>query len=152
VLRDSGYTREEFVGKTPQELGLFADPVAFQRLGADLATQGHVGGLPMRLRSKDGSTIDVLLSATVVGLGDELGLLAAVLNVTDLKRAEDALRQSEALLNEVGRIAKIGGWSVDLATGILSWTDEIYALYEVDEGFDPPSRGPSISTRPSAVR
>jgi signal transduction histidine kinase len=80
---------------------------------------------------------DVLLSATVVELGDQLELLAAVLNVTDVKRAEDALRQNEALLNEVGRIAKIGGWSVDVASGRLTWTEEIYALCEVDEGFVP---------------
>ncbi len=37
------------------------------------------------------------------------------------------------LLNETGRIAKIGGWELDVATGELTWTDETFRILEVEK-------------------
>jgi signal transduction histidine kinase/CheY-like chemotaxis protein len=47
---------------------------------------------------------------------------------------EEALRKSEALLNEVGRIAKIGGWEMDLITRKASWTRGTYDIVEIEPG------------------
>ncbi len=52
--------------------------------------------------------------------------------ITERKRAEEALRNSEQLLNEMGRMAKIGGWEHDLITRQASWTKEIYRIVEIE--------------------
>jgi PAS domain S-box-containing protein len=48
------------------------------------------------------------------------------------KQTEEALRQNEILLLKTSRMAKIGGWELDLKTNNLTWTLETYHIHEVD--------------------
>ncbi len=54
-------------------------------------------------------------------------------DVTEKRLAEDALKESEARLNEAQRIAQIGSWEFDLASGKLIWSDETFRLFEIDK-------------------
>jgi len=58
-------------------------------------------------------------------------------DVTEQKQAEEALKESEILLNETGQIAKVGGWKINLATQQLSWTKEVYQIHEVSDDYQP---------------
>jgi diguanylate cyclase (GGDEF)-like protein/PAS domain S-box-containing protein len=49
------------------------------------------------------------------------------------KRADEALRRSEASLTEAQRIAHLGSWERDVKTGEVSWSDETFRIY----GFEP---------------
>lgn len=42
---------------------------------------------------------------------------------------KDKMTHQLELLNEIGTISKTGGWEVDLATGKMFWTDEMYSLF-----------------------
>ena len=53
------------------------------------------------------------------------------------QRAEAALRESEAMLNDTGRMAKVGGWAIDLEKGTLRWTQEVYTIHEVGADYQP---------------
>jgi two-component system, cell cycle sensor histidine kinase and response regulator CckA len=46
--------------------------------------------------------------------------------------AEGALRMHESILEETGRIAKVGGWSFDVETGQGYWTNEVARIHELD--------------------
>lgn len=59
-------------------------------------------------------------------------------DITEQKRAETALRESEAMLRVAGRLSRFGGWSVDLAAGVCHWSDEVAAIHEEPAGFSPP--------------
>jgi diguanylate cyclase (GGDEF)-like protein/PAS domain S-box-containing protein len=59
------------------------------------------------------------------------------IDITEERMADEALRESEQLLKEAQRIAQIGSWELDLASGKLSWSDEIFRLFEIDKsGFE----------------
>lgn len=58
-------------------------------------------------------------------------------DVTDRKRAEIALRTSQSLLARTGRVAGVGGWEVDLATGQITWSDETRRIHEVAPDYQP---------------
>ncbi len=58
-------------------------------------------------------------------------------DITERKKYEDALRLSEELLNETGKMVKTGGWEVDVANGTVYWTKATKAIYEVPEDFEP---------------
>lgn len=53
--------------------------------------------------------------------------------ITALKQAEQALLKSELRLNEVQRIAKMGSWELDLVSGKLVWSDEVFRIFEIDQ-------------------
>ena len=41
-----------------------------------------------------------------------------------------------AILNETGKIAKVGGWELDVSSGNLLWTDETFKILEVEKKDD----------------
>jgi two-component system cell cycle sensor histidine kinase/response regulator CckA len=61
--------------------------------------------------------------------GAVAGAFGVALDVSDRKRAEDALRQSEHKLNEAQRIAHIGHWEQDLDTGRITASDEAHRIF-----------------------
>jgi PAS domain S-box-containing protein len=47
-------------------------------------------------------------------------------------RAEERLRRNERSLIEAQRIAHLGNWELDLLNNVLTWSDEIYRIFEID--------------------
>ncbi|MBF0123105.1 MAG: transporter substrate-binding domain-containing protein [Candidatus Omnitrophica bacterium] len=64
-----------------------------------------------------------------------------VREIEERKRTEEALKKAQLLLNETGKTARVGGWEIDLESQKLTWTEEIYHIHEVDEGFQPTVEG-----------
>ncbi|MHB1402588.1 MAG: EAL domain-containing protein [Thiobacillus sp.] len=54
-------------------------------------------------------------------------------DVTEKKLAEAALKESAQRLNEAQRIARIGSWELDLTSGKLTWSDQIFRIFEIDQ-------------------
>ncbi|MBK8395824.1 MAG: PAS domain-containing protein [Leptospiraceae bacterium] len=52
------------------------------------------------------------------------------------RREHKELKRNTTLLNDAQRIANMGAWELDLATGKTIWTDEVYSIHEVDKDFD----------------
>ena len=52
------------------------------------------------------------------------------------KKTEERLSASEFLLSEAERIARVGGWEVDILTGKYYWSKTIYDILEVPLDFD----------------
>ncbi len=60
-----------------------------------------------------------------------------VLDVSARRLAEEKIRKDEALLREMGRIAKVGGWEFDVATGEGWWSEEVARIHDLDPGVKP---------------
>ncbi len=86
----------------------------------------------------------VSIEATMFPIHNPEGELTNVvlnwIDITDRKKTEMALKDSERLLNEVGRIAKIGGWEMDLISRTATWTKGTYDIVEIE--YDQPVPGP----------
>lgn len=59
------------------------------------------------------------------------GIMITTENITDRKHAEEAWREQERMLSESQHMAHLGSWSVQLATGKITWSAEAYRIYGV---------------------
>jgi len=67
-------------------------------------------------------------------------IISAILlstNVTERKKVDEALNKSAQLLKDTGKMAKVGGWELDLSTKEVSWTDEVGQIHGVKPGYKP---------------
>jgi PAS domain S-box-containing protein len=71
--------------------------------------------------------------------GEVVEVFGTVLDVTERKRVEAALRRSEANLARAQKIAKLGHWEYDLASQTCTWSDELYAIHQLDPSQPPPN-------------
>lgn len=94
-LRSTGYTREELQGKTTLETGLWADPSIRQKMVEEIESSGSFLEQEVEFRVKDGEIRTVLLSGEEIVLGGERCLVSVSVDITERKKAERALKESE---------------------------------------------------------
>jgi PAS domain S-box-containing protein len=135
LLRIAGYEREDLVSGRLR----WTDLSAAQWLGRDrqeLAVEirrtGRLQPFEWDYIRKDGSRRPVLVGAASFE-GENQGV-AFVLDLTERKRAEQALRQGEAYLAESQRLTRTGSWAFDPSAGkAIYWSEEMFRIY----GWDP---------------
>lgn len=63
--------------------------------------------------------------------GQLRGAVAVFFDITERKRMEQSVREGRDLLAETQKIARIGSWEIDHRHDRLSWSDEIFNLFEL---------------------
>ncbi|MGH3437601.1 MAG: PAS domain-containing protein, partial [Sciscionella sp.] len=100
-----------------------------------------LGGAPeLRLHRLDGCDVPVrVVRWPVPGTADEAVLL---LDISDMVTAAEVLRDEQRRLNQVQRVARMGSWEHDCATGVTVWSPSHYELL----GLEPDSRPAGAQT------
>jgi PAS domain S-box-containing protein len=93
--RISGYSREEAVGKTSNELNLWPDPEDRKAIVRGLTQDGLVENLELSFRMKGGEIVTGLVSANIIEIEGKSCILAVIRDISERKRMEEALRYSE---------------------------------------------------------
>ena len=94
-----GFRREEVVGHTALELGLWTDSQERKEAIARLQAEGSLKNVEGKTRKKSGEFGDVLISMELVEMGGEKCILALFTDITERKRAEERIRQQASLLD-----------------------------------------------------
>ena len=81
-----GYAREELIGRSSLELGVWVDPADRDRFVARIREHGSLRDYEARFRKKSGAVIDVLLSAEVMEIEGEPHIIVPFTDITDRKR------------------------------------------------------------------
>jgi PAS domain S-box-containing protein len=116
-VRLSGYTREEAVGRTPEELGLWVEPGQRAARFARLRAGEELENVEARFRLKSGEERIGVIGSALVEINGRACVLSSVIDITERKRAEEAAARLAAIV-ESSDDAII---SKDLRGVITSW-------------------------------
>lgn len=153
----TGYSRDELIGTYFSDY--FTEPEKAREGYKYVFLEGFVRDYPLDIRHRDGHVTPVLYNASVFkDENDEvIGIFAAARDVSDLKRAEKALKkaygnleqkikertaelekaynslkESERVLAEAQKLAHVGSYDWDIVTNDEYWSDELYHIFRLN--------------------
>ncbi|MGL5063703.1 MAG: PAS domain S-box protein [Microcoleus sp.] len=77
----------------------------------------------------------------------EIVFCGVVLDITDRKKAETAIRESQRQLKAAQRLAHVGNWELDPATGTVIWSEELFRIF----GLEPAALAPNREQQSAAI-
>ncbi|MBI2255863.1 MAG: PAS domain S-box protein [Proteobacteria bacterium] len=138
----TGYTAQELEGRSFAEITHPDDISIDARLGDELiaGTRGPYT-LEKRYIRKDGEIIWVRLTVALSRKpnGEPHHLIGMIEDINQMLLTEQALRASEARLREAQRTARIASYEIDHADESRHWSDELFAIIEIEETTAQPS-------------
>jgi PAS domain S-box-containing protein len=110
-------------------------PAPLEQIQAEVMCTGRWEGELVHTR-QDGTQVVVASRWSLQrgAQGAPLGILETNNDITERKQAEQALQESEANLNRAQEIAHIGSWHLDIARNQLTWSDEVYRMFDTPGG------------------
>jgi diguanylate cyclase (GGDEF)-like protein/PAS domain S-box-containing protein len=100
-VRMTGWKREEAVGRTSIDLGLWVHPSDRQRIVDVLKRDGFFENEEITFRAHDGRLIEGLMSGRLMSIGGEDCLLSVTRDISKRKRDERALQESKNLTEAI---------------------------------------------------
>jgi len=129
-----GYSHEELLNMKLPDIETLQSANGITQRMKGIREKGR-GRFEVSLRHKDGRSINVEVNVVYRPSANEL--LSFSHDITERRKAEEALHSSEALLNMTGHTAKVGGWELDPVTGDGAWTEEVAAIHDLDPLVNP---------------
>jgi len=87
-LRTLGYSKDEVVGKTNGEIGLFVNTDQQKQIATTLKEYGRIHEVEIQVKAKDSAILDGLFSGEIIESQGKKYFLSVMINITERKRAE----------------------------------------------------------------
>jgi len=135
VLRLLGVSRDDLLAGRVRwnEIG----PPEFAALVGQAARESHETGISKPFETevirKDGTRVPVLCGAVFIGEAHDFGVGFA-LDLTELKRTEQRLAESERYLDRAQELARVGTWDADLATMTATYSSQMLRIHGMPPG------------------
>jgi PAS domain S-box-containing protein len=135
--RTFGYRREQVLGELLADLVI--PPALRERHRQGLARYLATGKavvlgkrVEMTALRADGTEFSVELAITRIPGDGPPSFTGYLRDITERKQAEERLRRSEAFLAEAQRLSLTGSFSWRVATDAITWSDQVYRIFELD--------------------
>lgn len=129
--RACGHSPADLVGKTDLDIWPRELAERYRADDADVMRSRTRKVVEEPLADKEGKTswIETIKTPIIDEQGRIIGTTGIARDITARRRVEEALRRKEHMLSEAQRIAQIGSWEANFATGGVSWSEEMHRIY-----------------------
>ena len=139
-LQRFGLRREQVIGHTDSELFTHAQAGSAGATDAEVLARGVPLEYEEAIELAGGARVSAVSKFPVFdAAGGVVGVGGVATDITERRKVEQALREQGTLLLEAQRLAGLGCWEWDPASGRVTWSDELYHIYGVERGVFQPS-------------
>lgn len=104
-------------------------------------------------RTLNGNKLHGIISCNIPqSIEESHNVPVSIVNITQRVIAERELKQKELRLKNAQRMAKLGDWQINHKTGELSWSDELYSIFEKNPRTFTPTYNSFLSSIPPEDR
>jgi PAS domain S-box-containing protein len=108
-----GYSKAEIIGNSTLDLGLWVDPSAREKMITEIKSKGNITNFEAIGRRKNGELLTGIISGEIIKLSGEAYLFLTIREITERKKTEELIKQSEANLNSLINNRNESIWSID---------------------------------------
>ncbi len=128
-VRSTGYSPEEVIGRSPESVGIFADPENLQQIKTELRNGTEVSTREIQFLSKSKTVHTCLYSVVMITMGGKTYSLSSIEDITQRKAMETELLENKHLLEKAMTLAHMATWERDSRTDMFIFNDRFYSLY-----------------------
>jgi PAS domain S-box-containing protein len=127
-----GYPRNLVIGRTVDELGLFPNPEQQKAVADMLVSQGRISDIELQVRHRNGAILDGLFSGEVISSQGKQFFLTVMIDITERRRAGNALRESEETFRSISTSAQDAIIMMDSDGVITYWNESATRIFGYD--------------------
>lgn len=128
-----GYEADEMHGRSIFDLQISEDEEQTRKTIDSYGAQDQIV-MEAPMLTKDGRLIPFLLTAVKFESEGRQYLMGVGTNISERKQAEEALRDSKAILTKAQQIAHVGSWEYDCKNDRMKCSDEIFRIFGFQQG------------------
>ncbi len=111
--RISGFTKDNVIGKTSNDLNLWINNEDRANAFAKLRKEGFIRNMEMQFRTKTGNIIDIIMASSIIKSNNSLIMASEFIDISDRKKAEQDLKKEHARFKKIMDINPSGIYIVD---------------------------------------
>lgn len=116
-LEHLGFQRNEVIGKTAAEIGLFPEPAKARLVAEHFLNKSNIRERPVQVRRKDGVVVEGLFSGEIIESQGKQCLLTVMVDVTEQTRLRERINDQRQRLDNIIVGTNLGTWEWNVQTG-----------------------------------
>lgn len=135
----SGFTKEELIGKNFSQLSAVKKAEnAWEKFWENIDLNNYWRGEICNIsKSGDLYWLDSIISPVLGIDGSIQKFISISQDITQIKTTQATLKLTKDQLEQTGRLARVGGWELNLETSELTWSTITKEIHEVPPSFEP---------------
>ena len=129
----SGETKERLIGKSVFDINPPELAEIYHAQDNELFNSGGMQCYESQWKNARGKLCDFIFNKAVFTDSKGVaGLIGVLIDITERKRAEKALKESEARLKKAQSVAKLGNWEYDISTGKIWGSEQAFRISGIE--------------------